>query len=589
MDILLVNGVDFLYTNIVTQLGLLSLKNVLSGKYAVDIVNFDYLHHSGELPFKDTVEENIELFVDYLLRLNPKVVGFYTICNSYAITLTLARRIKESNRDIQIVFGGPQATLTAEDTLSYFPFVDVVALGESELFIEELMDALVNNKELAAVPSIAYREDGVFVRKEMCPLIPGDQLGSYTVFNYDSEEFEEFPRFFLEAGRGCPFGCTFCSTSVFWGRKFRIKPVGVLIDEMKIFYEKYDVKLFGLTHDMLTVNRKYIHEFCNRLIAEDLPFHWSCSSRIDILDDETIRLMWEAKCTDIYIGIETGSQHMQQNVKKNINIDKARSTILKLKETGFSLTVSFIYGFPDETARDLHETLSMMEFLYKHDIRRVQLHLYMPLPSTIETDKIKEQLYFDETDVDLSIYNAKIFNHELNDMVRKYPSVFLQFYTFESDVRNRYKRLDLLISLISTVMSYYSSCINYLIQKYGLARLYDRYRPQINDCHNRINEMPIDVRFDYESLIPVYFGLADTMFRDEIAGSPSLYFEQVYRCEDLLYRYFTDKTQEDVVYKFDIDIIQARRSGVCIEKESFIKFSRQNDKIKVSSLKLELV
>ncbi|MEK3792407.1 radical SAM protein [Paenibacillus sp. FSL R7-0204] len=479
--------------------------------------------------------------------------------------------------------------MTAKDTLSYFPFVDVVALGESELFIVDLMDTLVNNKNLTAIPSIAHREDGSFVQKAMCTLIPGNKLGDYTVFEYDEDEVEEFPRFFLEAGRGCPFGCTFCSTSVFWGRKFRVKPVDVLIDEMKIFHEKYEVKLFGLTHDMLTVNRKYIHEFCNRLITEDLPFNWSCSSRIDILDDETIQLMWRAKCTDIYIGIETGSTHMQKNVKKNINIEKARSTILTLKKTGFSLTVSFIYGFPDETVEDLHDTLSMMEFLYEHDIRRVQLHLYMPLPSTIETDKVRDQLYFDESDVDLSIYNAKIFNRELNDMVRKYPSVFLQFYSFKSDVRNRYKRLDLLVSLISTVMSYYSSCINYLIRKYGLAKLYDMYLLQINDCHNQINEMPIKERFDYESRIPVYFGLADLMFRDELEKSPSLYFEQVHRCEELLYNYFTEKTQEDVIYKFEIDIIQARRSGSCILKDSFIKFSRQNDKIKVSSLNVELV
>ena len=122
----------------------------------------------------------------------------------------------------------------------------------------------------------------------------------------------------LEAGRGCPYGCTFCSTSPFWGRKFRIKSVEALICEMVSFNKKYGVTKFSLVHDMFTANPGHLEHFCNNIIQEVPNFTWGCSSRVDVLNEAIIDKMRKANCKGIYLGIETGSPSMQKLINMQV-------------------------------------------------------------------------------------------------------------------------------------------------------------------------------------------------------------------------------------------------------------------------------
>lgn len=69
---------------------------------------------------------------DYILEKHAKIISFYTMCNSYPITLKLAQYIKSLNSDIKILLGGPQATFTSEATLKMFNFIDAIGLEEGE-------------------------------------------------------------------------------------------------------------------------------------------------------------------------------------------------------------------------------------------------------------------------------------------------------------------------------------------------------------------------------------------------------------------------------------------------------------------------
>ena len=73
----------------------------------------------------------------------------------------------------------------------------------------------------------------------------------------------------LEGGRGCPYNCTFCSTSSFWGGEFRIKPLDVLLNEMNKFNAMYGSTDFDIVHDLFTLDRQHIKEFCLLLIKEN--------------------------------------------------------------------------------------------------------------------------------------------------------------------------------------------------------------------------------------------------------------------------------------------------------------------------------
>lgn len=157
MDIVLINGVNFSEDNTEPQLGLIALKKVLNETFNVDIINFDTLYNQKKFFYTDDVNENIQEMAEYICRLNPRIASFYTICNTYPITILLAEKIKEINSEITVVFGGPQATLTSKETLENYPFVDIVARGEGETYITELVSAILKKSSLATVKGVAYR------------------------------------------------------------------------------------------------------------------------------------------------------------------------------------------------------------------------------------------------------------------------------------------------------------------------------------------------------------------------------------------------------------------------------------------------
>lgn len=427
MDVLFINGIDF--TSVDTpQLGQLILKNVLIDEYDVDYVNFDYLNSNGLLKYNNDMNINLIMFTNYILKKNPKILGFYTIANSFPISVEIARRVKKINREIKILFGGPHATVTAESCLKAYDFLDAVCLGEGELTIKPLIKAILSNQSLTSLSGVAFRENDKIIVNKCAPLISSEQLSDYTVYDYSPFNLKESEKVTIEGGRGCPFTCSFCSTNRFWKNTFRIKPIELLIDEMKCFFNKYAIKCFDINHDLFTANQEYIRSFCNKLIQENLGFEWYCSSRVDVLEYDLIDLMKKAGCKGIFFGIESGSVDVQKKIRKNLNLDNARQILVYCHKNGIKVVASFIYGLPEENLSDFYDTMKFIESLLEADIDQIQLHKFIPFPGTDEYLKVKDRLYFDLLKSDFSImYNQNIFTKTMLSDMQKHMDIYPQF------------------------------------------------------------------------------------------------------------------------------------------------------------------
>ena len=69
----------------------------------------------------------------------------------------------------------------------------------------------------------------------------------------------------IDVGRGCPFACTFCSTKTFWKRKFRLRSVDNILDEIEYVINTYGITDFDFKHDLFTANKRRVLEFCRAL------------------------------------------------------------------------------------------------------------------------------------------------------------------------------------------------------------------------------------------------------------------------------------------------------------------------------------
>ena len=594
MDVILINGIGFSEDNIVPQLGLLSLKNILSTKYDVEIISFDRLNINNQLSYLNSIDDNINNFVTYLINLECDIIGFYTICNTYPLSIELAKRLKLKNKNITIIFGGPQASLTANQTLKAYTFVDIVAVGEGETYILSLIDEIKGGRNYSEVYNIVYRNlEGNIIKNKLQKPISGAELSKYTVLNiaeYEKLRNVERKNFIqsIEAGRGCPYGCTFCSTSLFWGRHFRVKEINSILSELEHFNKKYGIKRFRLEHDLFTANKDSVLRFCKELSERKLDITWGCSSRIDILDDNIMKALRDSGCNAMYIGFETGSQVMQKILNKNLPINSADKKLLHLHNYGFDLTISFIYGFPDETETDLRDTIKLMEYLYCNNIGKLQLHKFIPLPVTIETNKVINELFFDPEDIDISIYQASHFNNTLYSIIKDNKEIHSCFYTFPSELRKKYKHLDVLITCFSFSFNMFKLSLKYFIMNIGILNIYMDCKKVIEECYLKMQSLTIKNGFSNTStnqfLHELYFQIEELEAKK--IDSPS--FDEIRHYERDLYD-FTYSSNDPISCKeYNIDIFYAIKKFEIPDwnKEKYvIKFTREDKRVSISKLR----
>ena len=414
-------------------LGLLSLATVLSQSTKVSVhvvdprsIDFQSPLHTAEL----------------LLSLDADVVGFSTMCNTYPYALRTAQLLKQLKPDSVIVFGGPHATVVAKETLNAFAFVDFILMGECERSISDFVTYLATQERNPAdIPGLVFRQSGSAIQQtHTYPLLPADQLPDidYGLIG-DVHGFESIP---LDVGRGCPFRCTFCSTTVYWEQQSRQRSVQNIIDTVRRLKSAYDVTTFDFVHDNFTASPRRVTDFCEHILDSGLAFEWSCSARADFVDHKLLDIMYEAGCRCIFMGIESGSPRIQRLCNKKLKLERVEPAVNKALELGLPLTFSFITGFPYENIDDIEQTLRMMAAINHQGKTKcdLQLHLLSPVPGSPLLSEPNVETALDGTFSDISLAQA------LDDVMKSWMAgvgkpIFESFYHYVNPILSRQKIL----------------------------------------------------------------------------------------------------------------------------------------------------
>ncbi|HZM88636.1 MAG TPA: radical SAM protein [Blastocatellia bacterium] len=403
-------------------LGLLTLATILTTKgHDVTIVDFGDLARAGAIP---TGADFYPEAARHIVEAQPDWVGFSSRCDSYHCMLRIAKEVKSLSPHTPTVFGGPQATVTDMESLTLFPFVDFITCNEAEETLPELLEALGGTGDFASILGLTWRKGDKVERNAKRPLIR--DLNAYPISNYDfyTRDFEG--RWPIEVGRGCPFGCTFCSTNVYFDRSYRLKSGPRLVEEIRYLMDNFGAREFHFVHDMFTVDKKRVLQICKDLVEARLDVAWDCSARLDCINDEVLTAMRQAGCDAIYMGIETGSQSIQKIVKKNLKLDILEPKIRTLNEMGYGVTTSFIAGFEDETLDDVSDTLDSIVKCVLLDVSLVQLHLCAPLRGAASYTMNKGSFEYDGYLSDQ--VDPIFFSEEDQDLIKSSEEVFSAFY-----------------------------------------------------------------------------------------------------------------------------------------------------------------
>jgi radical SAM superfamily enzyme YgiQ (UPF0313 family) len=410
------------------QLGILSLAAVLEQVGPPpSIVNLDQLYYRYLSEFGSRGLQDFPAWVaPKIASSEAHVYGFSSICSSYPLTIRIAEYLKHARPSCTILFGGPQASVVDLPTLAAFPFVDFVLRGEAERTLPLFLEELSGKRRFSTVPGLSYRSAFGPVRTTDAPVI--DDLDSLPLPAYHlTGELHGAPYAPLELGRGCPFSCTFCSTNDFFRRKFRLKSPQRMLGEMRAINATYGIRVFELTHDMFTVDRRRVVAFCRHLLDSGERFWWACSARTDCVDEELLELMAAAGCTGMFFGIETGSKRMQRIIDKDLDPDYAKVMIETAERLRIATTVSLIMGYPEENLDDLRDTTAMYMHSMRHPQSSPQLNLLAPLAGTPIYSRHKEEMILEELGSAMS-HQGRTQNEADRALIRRYPQIFPNFY-----------------------------------------------------------------------------------------------------------------------------------------------------------------
>jgi radical SAM superfamily enzyme YgiQ (UPF0313 family) len=315
-----------------------------------------------------------------IAEFNPKFVGMTLMTPTLHSGIKVAEIAKEMG--ITVIIGGPHANIAREKLVEHEKF-DYVFFGEAEYSVSEFLDVYPDVDKLRSIQGIGFM-DGER------PVFTGfaERVKDLDIFPYPQRNLLVYPERYLPtdmatimASRGCPFKCTFCASVPIWGRNTIFRSPEHILEEITYLHDTYNTKEFRFFDDVFTINKKKLIQVCKLIVEKygERYFSWWCLSAVPSIDDEVLTWLKKAGCTQIKMGIESGSERIIDLIQKGSNKEESRNAILLAKKYGFWVNCFFITGFPFETEEDIRET---MAFIDETKPDSINLCTFTPYPGT---------------------------------------------------------------------------------------------------------------------------------------------------------------------------------------------------------------
>jgi anaerobic magnesium-protoporphyrin IX monomethyl ester cyclase len=359
-------------------LGLAYIASMLRQNHEVKIIDSNILNYT----IKD-VERELRSFY-------PDIVGITSTTPSIYEAYRVAEAAKRVREDCTVVLGGPHVTFMSRRTMEECGYVDVVVKGEGEETTKELVEAIGRGIPLNRVKGITFRGENEMIDTDPRPFIkniddipfPSRDLLPMSLYEFNGVRYTT-----MLTSRGCPFKCSFCSSSRLFGGYWRGRSPENVLEEMKIIYEEYNIRNIEFLDDTFTLNQERAEKICDGIIKQGWDISWGASSRVDTLSKKLAEKMKKAGCWIMFLGIESGSQKILDAIGKGITLEQVKKAVKILKDAGIQVLGSFIIGFPQDTKETIKETIKFAKSL---NLDYAQFSILTPYPGTPIFDYAKK-------------------------------------------------------------------------------------------------------------------------------------------------------------------------------------------------------
>lgn len=340
-------------------------------------------------------------------RISPDVIGITTTTPVFHRAIELAEAIKKWAPRLPVVVGGPHINAAPVTSMAHGCF-DYGCAGEGEQTFYELVKALERGEDARQVRGLVMRadRDRIQFTPPRVERVDVDSLPFPARHLLDPRRYASLPtdvrylpKFTQLATRGCPFKCTFCDHAA-EGKSYRTPSPRYMVDEVEHLVKDFGAREIAFVGTTFTAVRRQAMEFCELLLERNLKVSWTCSTRVDMVNEELLRLMKRSGCWSIRFGIESGNQEILNFIKKNISKEQVRKALELCEEVGIHTKAFFMIGHPKETRETIEETI---DFACSLPLTDITVQINTPLPNTVQYSQCKK--YGTLKEVDYSRYS----------------------------------------------------------------------------------------------------------------------------------------------------------------------------------------
>lgn len=408
-----------------SNLGLYSIRNYAK-KHGVMVDIAEY-----------TINHQLDDILCGIYEQKPDVLAFSCYIWNISMVRQVAEEYHKIDPDTPIWLGGPEVSFDATEQLKKYPWCKGIMLGEGEETATELARLYRDTKqvtdgELANIKGIAFSDGEVHITPAR-PLLPMDDIP----FAYDNLEGLEHRIIYYETSRGCPFGCSYCLSSV--DKQVRFRSMELVEKELQFFLDnkvpqvKFVDRTFNCNKEHTMAIWKYIYEHDNKVTN----FHFEIAA--DLLSDEEIAYIRQFRkgLIQLEIGVQSTNPKTIEAIRRKQDIHHLKNVVDKIHQPGnIHQHLDLIAGLPYE---DIASFAKSFDDVYHMKPDQLQLGFLKVLKgSPVYAESEKYNLVYKESAPYEVLYNQWISYKDVLRLKRVEEMVETYYNSFQFQATLQY-------------------------------------------------------------------------------------------------------------------------------------------------------
>ena len=363
-----------------------------------------------------------EVIEDVPFDTDADLIGVSTMGHGVIRSIDIAKEYRRRGKSV--ILGGYMASIMPEEAVKY---CDSLIIGDAELVWQQMLSDLENGK-LKKTYENPLEGNWYSTPSPQFDLLEGKNLGDFLP---------------VQAGRGCPNSCSFCSVSCLYSGRYVKRPLPEVIRDIEQI-KSLGYKKILLLDDNIFSDRKYLDSLLDTLIKLDISWMSQCEITIG-KDDELLEKLQRSGCTTLSFGLESISRESLISMDKGWAVPAEYDSLIQnIRNHGIDVSTEMVVGGEGDTLESIRMT---KDFIERNKISVPRFYILTPFPGTRFFDQIKEEGRLVNNDIysydgTSAVYRPK--NMTPDELTQAYWELYSELFTIKSIIKRTILRKEML-------------------------------------------------------------------------------------------------------------------------------------------------